>query len=778
MNLITRPATAILLLLSILTGSTPAQQKRSAPPKTPPPKPAAASAAPAPTFETLLPADSYAIYVEVRGAGQLVRSNTVTDLLEPILKLAGPPKEFKSIVKWLNAHAEQLLNSRLCLAAAPINKRVPEMIVAVEFASPEEAAKFVAPLNEFLPTVLPTPEPSPTPSPNNSADKAAPPTNSAPPAPTFHLERLGSLIVITQKPWTMKQLKPAGSKLFAEDTNFRTIRNRFSSEPLFAFIDIKALERQDAEQSKRAEEERQRVEEQAKREQAAAKQVEKNTDVTETGEMTDEEKAAAAAAVLKTIPAPAASESPKETPTPDPIWNSVSDLGSSLFTGASEWPDAIGLALSFEGESFDLRGLFVSAPGEKNGIIPFMPKLIAGAALAPESPGVFPADTELLITMSLDLQQIYAAMSNPAPDPKWNGKIATLNKAADEPPFSAIEKRLQININNDLLPLLGSEVAIRLPMTGIGLVGAFPTLINNGAGVGTDSESANSAIAVAIAVRDKEGLRALMPKLMDALGFKGASSLAQTERREDTELVSYANVFSYAFVGNFIVLSSSAAATRKMVDSYLKHETLSGDIHFKNFTRWEPRQLHGQVYISPSLMESLKMWGQQPGLPMTEQTRAFFNRLSMAAQPITYALSNEGFGPLHEVHIPKNLVLMAVAGISGEFNPPPMVQNERMAIGLVYTIAWAEDEYKNAKGHGNYGTLEQLIEAGLLTKDSMGNSGYKFDLTTGSDKFEVTAVPAEYGKSGTLSLFIDHTRVLRGADRGGASAGASDPAIH
>src|SRR6185369_926813 len=294
MNLITRPATAILLLLSILTGSTPAQQKRSAPPKTPPPKPAAASAAPAPTFETLLPADSYAIYVEVRGAGQLVRSNTVTDLLEPILKLAGPPKEFKSIVKWLNAHAEQLLNSRLCLAAAPINKRVPEMIVAVEFASPEEAAKFVAPLNEFLPTVLPTPEPSPTPSPNNSADKAAPPTNSAPPAPTFHLERLGSLIVITQKPWTMKQLKPAGSKLFAEDTNFRTIRNRFSSEPLFAFIDIKALERQDAEQSKRAEEERQRVEEQAKREQAAAKQVEKNTDVTETGEMTDEEKAAAA----------------------------------------------------------------------------------------------------------------------------------------------------------------------------------------------------------------------------------------------------------------------------------------------------------------------------------------------------------------------------------------------------------------------------------------------------------------------------------------------------
>jgi hypothetical protein len=107
-----------------------------------------------------------------------------------------------------------------------------------------------------------------------------------------------------------------------------------------------------------------------------------------------------------------------------------------------------------------------------------------------------------------------------------------------------------------------------------------------------------------------------------------------------------------------------------------------------------------------------------------------------------------------------------------------MVQNERMAMGLMYTIAWAEDEYKTAKGHGSYCTLDQLMGMGLVPKDGIGNSGYKFDVTITGDKFEVTAVPAEYGKSGTLSLFIDHTRVLRGADRSGASATSSDPAIH
>jgi hypothetical protein len=57
-------------------------------------------------------------------------------------------------------------------------------------------------------------------------------------------------------------------------------------------------------------------------------------------------------------------------------------------------------------------------------------------------------------------------------------------------------------------------------------------------------------------------------------------------------------------------------------------------------------------------------------------------------------------------------------------------------------------------------------------------SGYKFEITLTGDKFEVYAVPVEYGKTGTMSYFIDQTRVLRGADRAGASATSSDPQIH
>jgi hypothetical protein len=273
-------------------------------------------------------------------------------------------------------------------------------------------------------------------------------------------------------------------------------------------------------------------------------------------------------------------------------------------------------------------------------------------------------------------------------------------------------------------------------------------------------------------------MRAFMPKLIDSLGFKGASSFAQTERREDTELVSYANLFSYAFVGNFLVLSSDPAATRYVVDSYLKHETLSGDVNFKNYTRWQPRPSHAQLYISPELMSGYKPWIEQPSTRISEQTKAYLLHLIAMAQPITYSLSNEGVGPLHELHVPKNLVMMAVVGISSETNPPADLRNERSAIGTLYMISHLEERYKEEKGAGSYGTLEQLIEANLIPKEVIQSTGYRIEVTVSGDNFQVSAVPVEYGKTGSMSYFIDRTRILRGGDHHGTPATSSDPPIY
>ena len=756
MNVIARPAALLLLIFTLLTSPTLAQKRQT--PAKPQPKPAAAPS-PAPTFDNLLPADAYVLYIEVRDAGQLIHSSAIKDLLEPVLKFVAP-KDSMALMDWLNTHAEQMMSARMFFANGNVNKNVPEIFVAVEFASPEEAAKFATPLNEFLPKVLPP----------GSAPESA--TKNAAPKPRFNGERLSSLVVITERPWTMKQLRPAGSKSLAEEVNFRTARNRFNSEPLFAYVDFKLMNKQDEEHLKRAEEEQRKVEEQAKQTKAQEKRDREETTTPEAEATTEKLEVTRELRVLSSEPA-------KEAPTPDPVSTALSQLGDSLFGGESHLPDAMGIALSYEGESFDLRTLLLSAPGEKSDAVPFWPRVITGAAIAPEAPGIFPADTELFATMSLDLPQIYSAMSKPS-RPEFTvskGEPSFLPRPKIEsPPFKTIEKQLGISIENDLLPLLGGEVAVGLPMEGLNILGIAGPPPPAPEKKENENEPANThGPIVAISIKDKDGMRELMPKLIEKLGFKGASQFAATERREDTELVSYANFFAYAFVGNFLVLSSDAATVRHVVDSYLKQETLASDNQFRTSTRWQPRQLHGQIYISPALMEGFRVLARQSSMSMGDQTRNLLANLSTVGQPVTYSLSNEGFGPLHELHVPKNLVAMLQATISSELNPPPLVQNERMAIAIIYQLVSVEEQYKTKQGGGSYGTLDDLVAAGLFPKETLEKSGYKFEVIVNADNFEVSATPLEYGKSGSLSLFLDRERVLRGGDRNGAAATAADP---
>src|SRR6185503_16249636 len=116
-----------------------------------------------------------------RGVGALIRSPAIKDLLDPMMKLGGPPKEFKTALKWLNAHAEALAGSRMLIAGWPARPKLPTVLIAIEFASAEEAQKFEPDLRRFIPTLLPTPTPTPAASP----DQAKPnlPTSSVPPKP-------------------------------------------------------------------------------------------------------------------------------------------------------------------------------------------------------------------------------------------------------------------------------------------------------------------------------------------------------------------------------------------------------------------------------------------------------------------------------------------------------------------------------------------------------------------------------------------------------------------
>jgi hypothetical protein len=50
-------------------------------------------------------------------------------------------------------------------------------------------------------------------------------------------------------------------------------------------------------------------------------------------------------------------------------------------------------------------------------------------------------------------------------------------------------------------------------------------------------------------------------------------------------------------------------------------------------------------------------------------------------------------------------------------------------------------------------------------------------VTASADRFEATAVPIEYGVTGTLSYFIDESGVLRAGDHGGGLASIADEPV-
>ena len=803
MTMLKRRMSFLLLIFLVAAISVLAQQRRIPAVKGPQKVPAAVE--PAPTFDTLLASDSYKIYGEIRGVGQVIGSSSVNELLEPIMKLAGPPKEFKTLVRWLNAHADAVMTSRMLIAGWPRRNNLPEMLVAIEFASPEEAAKFEPQLNDFLPKVLPTPEPEDTPSPSESKNNssaatpkpekpkesppAAPPS---PPKPNYYLKQAGSLLFITPGPLTLKNLRPPGSKLLAEDPNFRIIHDRFNSEAVFVYVDVKGIEKEEEErrqqykeeEQKRRETERKKTLEDAaklKTAEAEGAKLEGNNDVKPEEpasvvlESFDPKQSQEVGSTLGSFPEKPAAEL-------DPMTSVFSMLPGTLFSGEPTWPEAIGFAITFDANSFDVRALLINAPDVKGTAIPFVPQLISGPALIPESPSILPADTELFVTMSLDLPQMYVGMikaSQGSVDPR--GVVKQVKETETESPFASLEKKLGIKIKDDLLPLLGNEVVFSMPVKGLGPRPngpmATPTPTGEKEDTAATAQPATASPIIALSLRDKEAMRILLPKVIDGLGFKGASRLAQSEKREDTEIVSYANVVSYAFIGNFLVLSPDVATTRHVVDSYLNHETLSADTHFKNYTRWQPRPLQGQVYVSPALMESYKSWANEPSELISDQTREFLQRLSVVSEPITYSLSNEGLGPLHELHVPKNLVLMAVAGISGEANQSSLGTNERSARSLLSWLASAEAQFHSGKGAGAYATLDQLIAEQLIPKEAMenvGKYGYKLDITVTGTAFEITAVPIEYGKTGKTSYFVDASNVVRGGDHGGGPATIAD----
>lgn len=797
-----RQLVSLVLALGLLCAPLSAQQRRAPAPR------------PTPTFDNLLAADAYEVYGEVRNVGQLLSTGGAGEIVDPILKLAEPPKEFLSIIKFLKANSEALATSRLLFATSPARTEIPTTFVAIEFASPEEADKFGPKLEKFLPQILPpVPDATPTPDaptetkpadparakPATSATKSEPTptliaapeaTPNATPSPVpmhlpFVITHAGSLVCISDKPFKFEKLSPTGSKPLVEDQNFRVAHDRFPSESVFLYFNVALQSRAKPEASPK----------QQIAEEEAARLRKQNTDEDEETRstiplpaQTNEERPTLSGSIVTAQPTPSPAPTPTNVEQAQIAASSqIGHMLDYLGRGEAQWPEAVGVALTLDNDEYVIRAILVESQNAKRLTLPFVPQLISGPAYSPNAPSVLPDDTEIFVSASIDFAQTHEGMRKQAElaakEDQKSAKPASDKKEEALDAFATFEKKAGFKIKDDLLPVLGNEIALGgslKALQGFGMFGVpTPPSPSPKASPETAEEKEKAAgtfPVLLIAIKDRDAARRLVPRVFDGLGIGEANLIAQVEKRDDTELVNYGGVFAYAFVGDFLVVSE-AAAVRRVIKANADHQTLSSNSAFRNFRRWQPRQILGEVYVSPAMMEGYQDEIRKQSAKMDEKMRNFLLQLSPTANAISYAMTNEGFGEVHELHLPKNLIIAMVAGTSAvmsQMKPGSPDMDEAMAMVVLRMIASAESMHKENAGKGSYGSLDDLVKAKMVDKNFLDNYGYRFEVTVSGDHFEATATPVEYGKTGKRSFFVDQTGVVRGDDHGGAPANALD----
>ncbi|HVS20618.1 MAG TPA: hypothetical protein VHD88_02155, partial [Pyrinomonadaceae bacterium] len=626
--------------------------------------------------------------------------------------------------------------------------------------------------------------------PKLKAEVVPPSTQQQPPAEhlPFVITHAGNLVFISDKPFKFAKLHPAGSKPLAEDQNFRIARDRFPSESLFIYFNVALEERAKPRPSPKqtiseAEAERIRKEEEATVETEMAQPSPGEPRSPEMLPARPDEQVTATLVVAQPSPAPKPTQAQQAQMA---AYSQLVQMMDLLTRGEPQWPEAVGAALTLDNDSYVIRSILIGPPDAKPLPLPFVPQLLSGPAYASDAPSVLPDDTEVFVTMSVDFTRTYDGMQKQAEIALKSvpQQIAAGEKRELLNPFAAFEKKAGFKIKEDLLPALGNEIAIAGSLSTLAGAGVFgipgsPRSSPKTSSNGTQDEKqkvSNAFPVLLIAVRDRDAARKLMPRVLDGLGIGEANLIAQTERHDDFELVNYGGVFAYAFVGNFVIISE-AATVRRVIDANLNHQTLASNNSFRTSRRWQPRQSLGEIYVSPALMEGYQEEIRKPSASLDPKMRDFLLQLSPTADAITYTLSNEGLGALHELHLPKNLIIAMVAGTTAAMSAmkagsPEM--NEAIAESILRMISSAEATYQATQGNGSYGSLDKLVEAKLVQKEMLDKYGYNIQLSASGNQFEATATPISYGKTGRRSFFVDQTGVIRGDDHGGAPANSAD----
>lgn len=132
------------------------------------------------------------------------------------------------------------------------------------------------------------------------------------------------------------------------------------------------------------------------------------------------------------------------------------------------------------------------------------------------------------------------------------------------------------------------------------------------------------------------------------------------------------------------------------------------------------------------------------------------------------------------------ILLFVILIFAGKGSAQGVSVNEKFALNSLQSIHGAEATFFSTTGAGNFASLQQLANEGYIGAALAAGEkyGYRFSLTTAPfipgqsfARFQVSAVPLRYGKTGKRSFYIDQSGGIHGEDHGGGPASVKDPFV-
>jgi hypothetical protein len=767
------------------------------------------------TLEELVGADTYGAYAELRHIGTLAQASELKTAVAG-MKLIGETetKPVTDLIGFITENYEPLAETRAVMLFMAARPRVPEALLALEFPTAQDAAAFEPKYRQFAEAQLKAY--MSLKGPKESSERSAPeraraqkPEAKKAAAPDYTIKRVGRLIISSEGTLSLKRLRgEETAPALADSARFQSARTRFASDSLFVYVDtgvtIQGVTR-------------------------LSQTTEGATDGATPGTFTTRETTRTEVSVIapETSAMGVGSGTPTPEPTPEETTNpdeeegdgedgarasdvvaaievakpseeqlAVAGMGNvmrSLWGGIPRVPGAFALGVRLDGGALALRLAVENSPDGRINVLPFFPNFIAGPPVTAEAAEVAPADADIFFTTSLDWEQLYtstlgtASLGPLASYSVAGGMIGDAGgppaEAADAPKpptpdeaVAVIEKLFGFKFKEDLIPSLGNEVAFSMPLDANDL-GLMPG--RRRSRKEEKEKESEAGIVVIVTLNDAEKVQKILPRVLVALGFVPfGDSAAQTERREGFDIHSSGGL-AYTFINRFLVMGADVKAVRHVVDSYAARRTLAATNSYRDSTGWQAPQKLVQAFVSDALMRStVEETKRRSGASTDPLVRTLLAQLEAPPpEAASFETTNEGDAVVHEMRVPVSMLQTYSLALMVGVRDAPVLSGETMASYTLYEVQNAEETFKIEKKKERFGTLEELIAEKILDKGFAENMGYRIEVNASGEKFDVTATPKEYGKSGRLSYFLDETGTMRAADHKGKPADASDPPV-